>query len=379
MSNRRKRTGQFVGVILLIVNLCSKIYAGDVNVTWDPNSEPDLSGYKVYYGTSSRSYSTILDVGNTTEHTITNLTDGVQYYFAVTAYDTALNESGYSEEVNTFVGNSDTTPPARPNLTGYTIQDLKITIQWQNNSEPDLASYKVHYGTQSGNYTEVVNAGKSTSYQTPDLVEGQTYYFALTALDNNNNESNYSNEISARIPVNDTDAPSKPVIANHRLDGKKIHVSWNPNDETDLEGYKVHYGTTSKNYQTTVDVSNATSYSTPELQNGVTYFLAVTAYDTANNQSDFSDEISYSVNAEDRTPPAVPVVSNFEIEDRKVHLYWNNVEDNDLAGYKIYYGTSTRNYDVVEDIEKANEYITPDLDGCFTYYFAFTAYDLFGN
>jgi PKD repeat protein len=66
---------------------------------WDPNAEPSLAGYRLYYGTASRSYETRMDVGNVNTYYVTGLQDGVRYYFAVTAYDQQGRESGYSNEV----------------------------------------------------------------------------------------------------------------------------------------------------------------------------------------------------------------------------------------------------------------------------------------
>ncbi|MCI0527739.1 MAG: fibronectin type III domain-containing protein [Nitrospira sp.] len=79
--------------------------AGTASVSWNPNTESDLAGYKAYYGTSSGSYSSSpIDVGNVTTYTISGLTDNQTYYFVVTAYDTALNESAPSTEVSFLVG-----------------------------------------------------------------------------------------------------------------------------------------------------------------------------------------------------------------------------------------------------------------------------------
>lgn len=58
----------------------------------------DLVGYKIYYGTSSGSYSVSVDVGNVTTYTVDSLSSGT-YYFVVTAYDGYENESNYSNEV----------------------------------------------------------------------------------------------------------------------------------------------------------------------------------------------------------------------------------------------------------------------------------------
>jgi len=66
----------------------------------DPNTEPDLAGYKVFYGPTSQGYGTAINVGNVTSYTVTGLTAGKTYFLAVRAYDTSNNESGFSNEVS---------------------------------------------------------------------------------------------------------------------------------------------------------------------------------------------------------------------------------------------------------------------------------------
>jgi len=79
---------------------------GTVLISWDANPEPDVKGYRIYYGTDSRNYSQVIDVGKATEYTINNLRENVMYYFAVTAYDTAENESDFSAEVSVIFNRS---------------------------------------------------------------------------------------------------------------------------------------------------------------------------------------------------------------------------------------------------------------------------------
>ena len=74
--------------------------ASQVTLAWDPSSDPSTSGYKIYYGTSSHNYNTNIDVGNITTYTVTGLSDGQTYYFAVTAHDAQGQESSYSNEVS---------------------------------------------------------------------------------------------------------------------------------------------------------------------------------------------------------------------------------------------------------------------------------------
>src|SRR6266853_563702 len=74
-----------VGVALLLV--AAPAYAGQVPLAWDAASGPNLAGYRLYYGTSSRTYTTSIPVSLQTNYTVTGLTAGQLYYFAVTAYD----------------------------------------------------------------------------------------------------------------------------------------------------------------------------------------------------------------------------------------------------------------------------------------------------
>jgi len=87
------------------------ISAASLSVSWNPNSESDLAGYKVYYGTQQGTYGAGVDVGNTTSYQINNVATGTTYYVALTAYDTSNNESAKSEEVSVYVPVPDTTPP----------------------------------------------------------------------------------------------------------------------------------------------------------------------------------------------------------------------------------------------------------------------------
>jgi Fibronectin type III domain len=81
--------------------------SGAITIGWDPNKEPGLAGYRVYYGTSAGSYKSCVDVGNPPksssgliEYTLTALDKGKKYYIAVIAYDKNQNTSGFSSEVS---------------------------------------------------------------------------------------------------------------------------------------------------------------------------------------------------------------------------------------------------------------------------------------
>jgi hypothetical protein len=89
-------------IILVLYFLCIPgiLCAAKLQISWNPNTESDLKAYRVYYGTTSGSYSYVLDVGTNTSVQIDGFLDGYTYYIALTAYDNTGNESGFSQEVS---------------------------------------------------------------------------------------------------------------------------------------------------------------------------------------------------------------------------------------------------------------------------------------
>lgn len=98
--------------VLLTILFAEPSGAATVTVAWDPNPEPTVAGYRLYYGTSSRYYTNSVDVSNSTRCTISALVEGVTYYMAVTAYDTSGNQSGYSNEIVYTVPGGSTPAPS---------------------------------------------------------------------------------------------------------------------------------------------------------------------------------------------------------------------------------------------------------------------------
>lgn len=70
-----------------------------IRIAWDPNTEEDLAGYRIYYGTVSQNYLEVITIGFDTTYTLTGLIPGQRYCIAVTAFDLEGNESDYSNEV----------------------------------------------------------------------------------------------------------------------------------------------------------------------------------------------------------------------------------------------------------------------------------------
>jgi len=101
--------------------------ASDVTLAWDANTETNLAGYKLYYGTASGVYGAPIVIGTQTTYTVTGLAPGT-YYFAVTAYNTEGLESGFSNEVSTTIGASPANKCDLNNDARTDVLDLQLMI-----------------------------------------------------------------------------------------------------------------------------------------------------------------------------------------------------------------------------------------------------------
>jgi hypothetical protein len=86
-------------VFSLIFASTPEVRAAEVTLAWDPNPEPSVLGYRVYFGKASGFYTNVLDVGNRTDCVIPGLDAGTTYFFACTAYSATGDESNFSGEI----------------------------------------------------------------------------------------------------------------------------------------------------------------------------------------------------------------------------------------------------------------------------------------
>jgi len=107
LTSRMIRNG-LVGIIRwtavvggsLLILFGSSVVAQSVSLAWNADTDPTVVGYNVHYGTSSTSLTTTKSAGAATTYTVSGLTTGQIYYFAVTAYNAAGANSAYSNEVS---------------------------------------------------------------------------------------------------------------------------------------------------------------------------------------------------------------------------------------------------------------------------------------
>jgi hypothetical protein len=97
---------------------------------------------------------------------------------------------------------SDNSAPAAPRGVYSISGDAKVEIKWYPNQEKDLNGYVIYKSTKkSGDYKEIDTVGaKVSSYIDEDVRNGNTYYYAISAIDSDGNESDLSPEIVEDTP-----------------------------------------------------------------------------------------------------------------------------------------------------------------------------------
>lgn len=181
-------------IYILIIVLLSSVYpvyaAAPTKLSWNA-STGTVSGYKIYYGTSSGVYSAVKDVGNVTQYLLSNFTftEGTTYYFVVKAYNDTI-ESSSSNEV-TYC--PDSTSPAiaitfPTTSTPYTTTSNTITISGTASDNVGISSVAwvvVSSGSGSGG---TANGTKSWTVSGISLQSG-TNTITMTAYDKAGNSS----------------------------------------------------------------------------------------------------------------------------------------------------------------------------------------------
>jgi hypothetical protein len=79
----------------------------------------------------------------------------------------------------------------------------RVLLSWTASTSANVTGYNIYRGTTSGGaYTKVNSAPVvGVSYTDTTVQSGETYYYVTTAIDNNDNESVYSNQTQAAIPI----------------------------------------------------------------------------------------------------------------------------------------------------------------------------------
>ena len=172
--------------------------SGAVNLSLNTGGLCSDVGFRLYRSEGSGPYGLLIDLGASTSYTDRHVLVGSSYKYKAKTYNTINDESTYSAEKTVTV--TDTTPPPFPSNVMGVSANQAATITWDQLYQWILG-YNLYMSEISGGpYTKKNGAPISVSsdqlWIQGGLDNGTAYYFVVTSVDPNGNESSYSTEVT---------------------------------------------------------------------------------------------------------------------------------------------------------------------------------------
>lgn len=158
--------------------------------------------------------------------------------------------------------------------------------------------------------------------------------------------------------------------------------------------YKVYWGTSSRNYDYSLDVGGVNAYYFTAIPAGTTFYFAVTALEDTmsegivpvTSESVYSNEVTRTIEIDEVAPEAPPSFTCVKLFIGKVYCSWADVAVNedetaveDLLKYRIYYGADRNAPEHYVDVESGLDYMFDALPLGEKNYFKAVAIDTSNN
>jgi phosphodiesterase/alkaline phosphatase D-like protein len=276
-----------------------------------------------------------------------------------------------------------------------------VTLQWDANTESDLAGYVIYYdidsshpytgsGAQEGNSPIDVPISPDENPE-PGIVEftihglsdSKTYYFAVTAYNTGEMESGYSNVVNTGPIIPDETPPLISNVQVSSLTKTSAVMTWTTDEPSNSQ---VQYGTTSGSYpniksDTRLVINH--SITLTGLNTATPYYFRVGSSDSSGNGPTTSHELAFTTApAPDMAPPVIWNVQIGAVNDNTVVITWTSNEPSDSqVGYDMSSGTwATYSYFESDTALATSHSVTLDgLSPDTTYYFRVGSTDGSGN
>src|SRR5436190_1778185 len=259
-------------------NLAATGGNAQVTLTWQaPASDggSPITNYKIYRGLAPTTETLLTTVGNVLTYTDSAVTNGVTYYYQVSA----VNSPGEGAKSNEASATPNApppppTPPSAPTNLVATGGNAQVGLTWQapgSNGGSPITNYKIYRGTASGAETLVATVGDLLSYSDGAVTNGVTYYYQVSAV-NNVGEGPRSNEASA-TPTAPATPPGAPQGLVATAGDATVTLTWSApssNGGSPITNYRIYRSTTGGGETLQATIGNVLTYSDTAVTHGVT-------------------------------------------------------------------------------------------------------------
>ena len=353
---------------------------GSVTLSWTYPSMTggkSILGYRIFKGTSRNTLQPVQQLGNVTEHTDEVVENGIEYFYAVMAF----NEIG-NGTLSTIISATPVGLPSEPRYVQITPGDTQIELEWRapvSNGGSSILGYHILRGITEAALEEHGTVDHYiTVYTDTGLTNGETYHYAIQAFNLIGDGPK-----SAIVNATPLGLPGTPEDFEIETGDGHVNLSWEAPETTggtDILRYQVFRGSSEDSLSSldyTIDGAN-TIYTDSGLLNGQTFYYAVCA---VNNVGDGPwTEVMQAA------PLALPdAPGDFVAIDGNgmVTISWTLTQNNggaELTQYNIYRGTAKDDLELLV-IKSKSVFIYDDRDVVVgtTYYYAVLAVTIAGE
>lgn len=216
---------------------------GVIKITWNPNKEKDLLGYRIYKGNNANEEFSQLTVSpnelNSYEDTTIIKSLNPNVYYKIIAVDYHYNMSAFSEVL--ILKKPDVIPPTSPVFTNFEIKEGAVFLEWVNSQSEDVAKHQLYRKeNDQKDWTLILETkNKEEKYQDKTAIEGNTYRYAIFAKDSSNLTSNPSPEIALFVPKYTVMPAIKGFFAQANKTTNTIDLSWEYST-TDVDSFEIY-------------------------------------------------------------------------------------------------------------------------------------------
>jgi fibronectin type 3 domain-containing protein len=316
-----------------------------VVLTWNPNAESNLLGYKVFRGTTPVGpFAKIASVKNN-KFIDADLENNRTYYYKVQAFNEQRNESPASAVIAVETAPS----PFSPIIIDATPLIGGIRIRWTTNPRTgddgtEISGFKIYRATDpEGEYVWVASIAtesyegsklrlKKQEYEDLGLEDGAKYYYRLTAFNSRQVESDFSSALEGRTVSR---------AAGLRATGdmiREIHLQWHASSFSEIKGYRIYRNTAAEGtFERIGELSSRNKTSFVDQQNlsdAIAYYYRVTLYDDQGRETGLSVIASATTKGKPPTPEGLSAESGLV---KRVKLSWKVRPEKEIEGYYVYW------------------------------------------
>ncbi|HEY9008852.1 MAG TPA: hypothetical protein VIM75_22105 [Ohtaekwangia sp.] len=205
--------------------------SGVAIISWTPNTEKDLHGYKVFRMYSRNSELTPLTdsifLGTSFVDTVSMRLTNRKVFYAVTALDKRYNQSKFSALITAL--KPDVVPPTSPVFTKYELFDYQVKLSWADSHDEDVASHSLFRKADTEKDWRLVakfNASTPGKYTDVAVQRGHLYTYTLVSKDSSGLESLPATPVSIKVAGDPDDITVNMFNAYVDRDKHYIELFW---------------------------------------------------------------------------------------------------------------------------------------------------------